>query len=93
VGRKTAERIVVELRDRLAAMEVLVVLERGAVVGGGLQADVLSALLNLGYDRRVAEKGLAAVPADQAAAGFEGLLRAALQQLAQPAQKGVRGGA
>ena len=36
VGRKTAERIVVELRDRLAAMEVLVVPERGAVAWAGL---------------------------------------------------------
>ena len=45
VGRKTAERIVVELRDRLAAMEVSEVPERVASAGGQLEADVISALL------------------------------------------------
>lgn len=97
VGRKTAERIVVELRDRLAAMETAEVPERSDAFGGDqLKVDVLSALLNLGYDRRTAEKGLAAA-ADGAGSGaaksFEALLRAALQQLSQPAQKGARGGA
>src|SRR6202166_282385 len=54
VGRKTAERIVVELRDKLAAMETP---EPEPVAAGGrtqMEADVISALLNLGYDRRVA---------------------------------------
>ena len=91
VGRKTAERIVVELRDRLAAMEAAETPERAAA-GGELEADVISALLNLGYDRRAAESGVAAA-AEQAKAGFEALLRAALQQLSQPAKKGARSGA
>src|SRR5262249_28068343 len=55
VGRKTAERIVVELRDKLAAMEAPEP-ERIAPSGRtGLEADVVSALLNLGYERRAAE--------------------------------------
>jgi Holliday junction DNA helicase RuvA len=91
VGRKTAERIVVELRDRLAAMEVADVPERVTAGGGQMEADVISALLNLGYDRRIAETGVAAA-AKEAGAGFEALLRAALQQLSQPAKKGARGG-
>ena len=58
MGRKTAERIVVELRDKLAAMEAPEP-ERGAARGGTpLEADVISALLNLGYDSRVAEKAV-----------------------------------
>src|SRR5450631_4282749 len=40
VGRKTAERIVVELRDRLAAMEVAGVPERATSGGNQLEADV-----------------------------------------------------
>jgi Holliday junction DNA helicase RuvA len=92
VGRKTAERIVVELHDRLAAMEAIDIPERVSAGGGRMEEDVISALLNLGYDRRTAEKGVAAV-ADSASAEFEPLLRAALQQLSQPAKKGARGGA
>ena len=57
VGRKTAERIVVELRDKLAAMEA-VEAEKPAT-RTGLEADAISALLNLGYDRRLAEKAVA----------------------------------
>src|ERR1700685_3326027 len=53
VGRKTAERIIVELRDKLAAMETP---ERTAqpVTTKGAASDVISALLNLGYDEHTA---------------------------------------
>jgi Holliday junction DNA helicase RuvA len=91
VGRKTAERIVVELRDRLAAMEVSDVPAPVTSAVGQLEADVISALLNLGYDRRAAETGVAAAAKD-AAEGFEALLRASLQQLTQPVKKGPRTG-
>jgi len=84
VGRKTAERIVVELRDKLAAMEA-VEAEKPAT-RTGLEADAISALLNLGYDRRLAEKAVAEAKRDGAAATFEALLKAALQQLARPAK-------
>lgn len=60
VGRKTAGRIVVELKDKLAALEAA---QAGAVRPDSsprtqVEADVLSALVNLGYDRRVAEQSL-----------------------------------
>ncbi len=84
VGKKTAERIVVELRDKLAAMEA-VEAEKPAT-RTGLEADAISALLNLGYDRRVAEKAVAEAKRDGAASTFEALLKAALQQLARPAK-------
>lgn len=93
VGRKTAERIVVELRDKLAAMEAPEP-ERVAVVGRTqLEADVISALLNLGYDRRAAEKGVAEAVGNGTDGSFEGVLRATLQQLSNPARKSAYRGA
>ena len=77
VGKKTAERIVVELRDKLAAMEVA----QPAASRGGVEADAVSALLNLGYERRAAEKAVDDAKRDGAGTAFEALLRAALQQL------------
>src|SRR6266404_5939383 len=54
VGRKTAERIVVELKDRLET--VAVEAEKPAASSpAGIEADVLSALVNLGYEGRAAE--------------------------------------
>ena len=58
VGRKTAERIVVELRDKLAAMQPPEPEQVPAAGRTQLESDVVSALLNLGYDRRAAEKAL-----------------------------------
>ncbi len=82
VGRKTAERIVVELRDRVAAMEAAE--EEKPAARSQLEADVLSALLNLGYDRRAAERATTEAARDGAGRGFEELLRAALQHLSRP---------
>jgi holliday junction DNA helicase RuvA len=83
VGKKTAERIVVELRDKLAQMEAAGATEEKPAARGGLAGDVISALLNLGYDRRTAEK--AAEEAQQNGGGnsFEALLRASLQTLSR----------
>src|SRR6266849_1286373 len=59
VGRKTAERIVVELRDKLAMMETP---ERIAPPGvSSLENEVVFALTNLGYDRSAAEKTVNAI--------------------------------
>jgi len=93
VGRKTAERIVVELRDKLAAMEPPQPERVPAAGRTHLESDVVSALLNLGYDRRTAEKALEEVAGNGRGAGasamqsFESLLRATLQQLSHPAKK------
>jgi Holliday junction DNA helicase RuvA len=83
VGKKTAERIAMELRDRMpAALE-------GA---GGRPApspadarrdDLASALVNLGYDRRAIDKALDSVMQDAAEASFEQHLRAALKALSR----------
>jgi Holliday junction DNA helicase RuvA len=78
VGRKTAERMVVELRDKLAAVDVP---EAGRpATRSQLESDVSSALENLGYDERAVEKAIAQ---SRATVGndFETLLRASLQVL------------
>ena len=56
VGRKTAERMVVELRDKLAAVDVR---EAGKPsTRSQLESDVASALVNLGYDERSVERAV-----------------------------------
>jgi Holliday junction DNA helicase RuvA len=85
VGKKTAERIVVELRDKLAAIAPHEEHERPAS-RSQLEADVLSALENLGYDRRSAERALEAAR-EGAAKHFEDLLKESLQQLSGTAKK------
>ncbi len=85
VGKKTAERIVVELRDKMMAVE-----EAAAqpATRAGMEGDVVSALVNLGYDARAAEK--AAEEARRAGAGsFDAMLRGALQALSQTKSRAV----
>jgi Holliday junction DNA helicase RuvA len=89
VGRKTAERMVVELRDKLAAMETSTTARQSATTSG-TAADVVSALLNLGYEQHTAEQAVERAGKDGTQESFETLLRATLQQLSAPAQKGAR---
>ncbi len=85
VGKKTAERIVLELKDRLP--EMLVVETDSPDTDNeipGVRDDVLSALLNLGYQRPRAERAVARVPTDASGSGeFEDVLRQALRELAK----------
>jgi len=79
VGRKTAERMVVELKDKLEA--VAVEAERPAAASpAGVEADVKSALVNLGYDERTAEAAVAEARRS-GSSGFEQLLRVTLSAL------------
>jgi Holliday junction DNA helicase RuvA len=87
VGKKTAERMVVELRDKLAASEKDPLTPNAAAGRGGVSGDVVSALLNLGYDSRAAEAAVERA-GREGEASFEALLRAALHELSAPAQKG-----
>jgi holliday junction DNA helicase RuvA len=90
VGRKTAERIVVELRDKLVVIDVP---DAGkSSTRSQLEEDVASALSNLGYDTKSVER---AIEKSRAASGadFEKLLRSALQILGSSAmQKSARAG-
>ncbi len=81
VGRKTAERIVVELRDKLAGAEAEPAARRGLPA---VQEDVLSALLNLGYQRAAAEKAVVRTVAEAGTASFDLLLKRALHLLVKP---------
>jgi holliday junction DNA helicase RuvA len=84
IGKKTAERIGLELKDRLP-QQLQAEIER-ATEGGGeplLRSDVLSALLNLGYHRALAEKAVDAAVRADGGAGFERTLKQALQELSR----------
>jgi Holliday junction DNA helicase RuvA len=83
VGRKTAERMVVELKDKLEA--VAIETERPTPASpAGVEADVKSALLNLGYDERTADAALAEAKREAGTSNFEKLLRVALGALSTP---------
>jgi Holliday junction DNA helicase RuvA len=73
VGRKTGERIILELREKLGAIE------SEAAAPGGVEEEVISALLNLGSSRPAAEAAVEKARRDGAAEAFEPLFRAALQ--------------
>ena len=79
VGKKTAERLVVELRDRLPSTDT-VVAQDGA--SGDARGDVLSALANLGYHRSDAERAVDKILRRGGHHEFEPLLRDALKELA-----------
>jgi Holliday junction DNA helicase RuvA len=82
VGKKTAERIVLELKDRLAQMAAApTATSVGAPTGDRLRDDLLSALQNLGYHRPLAEKAVDATLAKADTPTFEQALRGALREL------------
>jgi len=92
VGRKTAERMVLELKDKLEA--VAIETEKPAAASpAGIEADVVSALVNLGYDTRAAEDAAAEAKREAGAGNFEKLLRAALQALSAAKGRTNRAGA
>jgi Holliday junction DNA helicase RuvA len=78
VGKKLAERLVVELKDKL---DDFAVAPAQPSVQGPAVDDVLSALTNLGYQRVASEKAIEqAIAKDKAlAADFDGLFRSALK--------------
>jgi Holliday junction DNA helicase RuvA len=80
IGRKTAERIVVELRDKLAHLEAETA-AAPAASGGAFEADVASALLNLGYPQAAVEKAVAEAAREASEKSFDAVLREALQRL------------
>jgi Holliday junction DNA helicase RuvA len=82
IGKKTAERIGLELKDRLPAATQGPGQEPAVTAPGDqLRDDLLSALLNLGYQRGVAEKAIDKVWRRSTAAGFEESLREVLRGL------------
>ena len=81
IGKKTAERIIVELRDRLPKTTEA---EAAAVPPGDrIRDDLVSALSNLGYHRQAIDKVLDKLAPELASSRFEGLLRSALKELSR----------
>lgn len=93
VGRKTAERLVMELRDKVASLSSAELEEElggaAAAASGSLatedsmRSDVLSALLNLGYQRGSAEKAVTSALDEGGDISVESILRRSLRKLAK----------
>jgi len=91
VGRKTAERLIVDLREKMTALSVAQVEEEPgrpseAATGSpedNVRSDALSALFNLGYQRSAAEKAVDAALSDGGEVTVESVLRRTLRKLAR----------
>jgi holliday junction DNA helicase RuvA len=92
VGKKTAERLVIELRDKMSALSSPALEEQLAAGAGGaaapqtedaLREDTLSALLNLGYQRAAAEKAVTNALNEGGDISVELLLRRSLRHLSK----------
>lgn len=81
IGKKTAERMVLELRDKLPVQTGTEVAAAPAM--SPVEEDVLSALMNLGYPRATAEKALSLSIKNGKATTFEGMFREALGALSK----------
>jgi Holliday junction DNA helicase RuvA len=81
IGKKTAERMVLELRDKLTVEKAGEM--AAAPATSPVEEDVLSALMNLGYQRAAAEKALAAVSRNGRSVPFDALFREALAVLSK----------
>src|SRR5436305_14966040 len=92
VGRKTAERLVVDLRDKVAALSSADLEQefaaKAAATGaatseGSMRNDAISALANLGYQKGAAEKAVKSAIDDGGELSVEGILRRSLRFLAK----------
>ena len=82
IGRKTAERMVLELRDKLpppGAPDT----STSAAWASPVEEDVISALVNLGYPRAAADKALHAAGSGKSSQSFDVLFREALGSLSK----------
>jgi Holliday junction DNA helicase RuvA len=79
IGKRTADRLVLELKDRVQELAA-----EGPTTARTAEAeDLVQALVNLGYKRTEAERALAKAEQDNPDAAFHELLRASLQSLAR----------
>ena len=90
VGRKTAERLVIELRDKMAALSSPALDEQLAAGGptaaqseDALREDTLAALLQLGFPKPTAEKAINGAMQEGGDLSVETLLRRSLRQLSK----------
>ncbi len=84
VGRKTAERLVVDLRDKIAALSSPRAAAPGAVTSeDSMRHDAMSALANLGYQKVAAEKAVKSAIDEGGELSVEVILRRSLRSLAK----------
>ena len=91
VGRKTAERLIVDLREKMTALSISQIEEEpgrtsaapAGSVEDNVRSDALSALFNLGYQRSSAEKAIDAALGEGGDITVESILRRALKKLAR----------
>jgi len=88
IGKKTAERLIVELRDRVAPLASPSPADQSrATIGEGAPSakrdDLVSALVNLGYQRTAAERAIATAFLEEPDATFEAALKSALRLLSR----------
>jgi holliday junction DNA helicase RuvA len=83
VGKKTSERIVLELKDRLPKTPIATTTEEAVNTPSVMRDDVLSALTNLGYHRPLAEKAVDTAIKSTGTGDFERTLKQALRELAR----------
>jgi Holliday junction DNA helicase RuvA len=79
IGKKTAERMCVELRDKLDAFGA----PQAVVTVSAIEEDVISALTNLGYQRAIAEKAVERAVASAGRENFDAIFRGALGALSK----------
>ena len=83
VGKKTSERMVLELKDRLPRTPLSEAAADGVAEPPLVREDVLSALINLGYHRPLAEKAVDAAVRATPDGSFERTLKQALKEVAK----------
>lgn len=88
IGKKTAERLVIELRDKMAALsgpelEESYAASRAAGGGDAVRDDVVAALLSLGYQKQQAEKAVSRVLERESDRSIEHVLRESLKLLSR----------
>jgi holliday junction DNA helicase RuvA len=84
IGKKTAERIGLELKDKMAALlPAEAAAAPSATADDTMRDDVLSALMNLGYHRPLAERAVDAALKKSAGSTFESMLKNALRELSR----------
>lgn len=84
IGKKIAERIGLELKDKMASFVAAdTAASHATAAGETLRDDVLSALMNLGYHRPLAERAVDSAIKKSTGSSFESVLKYALRELAR----------
>ena len=89
VGRKTAERVAVELRDKLAALSPeegeleMAASGRHAAAGTAVRDDTVAALISLGYPKPAAERAVTSAIQEEGELTIEAVLKRSLKRISR----------